>query len=69
MMSMRKSTSRSNEVGEVAAALRLVLVSLDSILIPGIEAEKMKATRKVVEDCIIELEGMADDCESDPAND
>lgn len=54
---------------KVTEALHLVLVSLDSMLIPGIEAEKMKATRKVVEDCIIELEGMADGTEPNQKDD
>lgn len=47
------STSDKKEVSE---ALRLVLVSLDSMLIPGIEAEKMRSTRVVIEECIHTLE-------------
>lgn len=55
-------------MNHVAEALKIVLVSLDSMLIPGVEAEKMKATRKVVEECIMELEANEHDCESDPSD-
>lgn len=50
---------------DIVQALRLVLTSLDGMLIPGVEAERMRATRAVVEDCIKELEATANECESD----
>lgn len=53
---------------DIIDALKLVLVSLDSMLIPGVEANKMEMTRAVVEECIMELEANEHDCESDPSN-
>ena len=57
---MMKDTLHRHKSQNVIYALKMVLTALDSMLIPGIEADKMKATRKVVEDCIIELEGQID---------
>lgn len=65
---MMRDTSLCPKNKEVSEALKLVLVSLDSMLIPGIEAEKMRATREVVENCIKELEECGYECESHQTN-